>query len=478
MLFLLLIPGVIVAFFAIILIRAALFKPPSLVSVEITEAPVDADAAAERLAKMIRCKTISSKDEELVDKAEFDRFTALLPKLYPYVHKACEQQMVGPTGILYYLKGKSSAAPVVFMSHYDVVPVKEDAWEKPAFEGIIENGELWGRGTLDTKGTLCGILEAAETLIAEGFVPENDLYFAFSGDEEVYGESAPAIVEELNSRGISPAMVLDEGGAVIEGVFPGVSQECALIGTAEKGMLVAEFSIESKGGHAAAPPPHTLVGILSQAVTRIEANPFKNQLTPPVAAMFDTLGRHSTFVYRLIFANLWCFMPVLDSICRKRGGELNAMMRTTCAFTMMEGSNASNVLPPYAKMSANLRLIGGETVDSAMEYLKTVANDPDIKLDIVYGMSPSADSPADGPNWESLKDAVMQTWPEALVSPYLMFACSDSRHYCKISERVYRFSAAKLSKDGFAMIHGHNERISLDTLTKIIQFYTRLMMKC
>jgi len=171
-------------------------------------------------------------------------------------------------------------------------------------------------------------------------------------------------------------------------------------------------------------------------------------------------------------------MPVLDSICRKRGGELNAMMRTTCAFTMMEGSNASNVLPPFAKMSANLRLIGDETVDSAMEYLKTVANDPDVKLDVVYGMNPSADSPADGPNWENLKYAVMQTWPGALVSPYLMFACSDSRHYCKISERVYRFSAAKLSKDGFAMIHGHNERISLDTLTKIIQFYTRLMMKC
>ena len=243
-------------------------------------------------------------------------------------------------------------------------------------------------------------------------------------------------------------------------------------------MLVAEFSMESKGGHAASPPPHTPIGILSRAVTRIEANPFKIQLTPPVAAMFDILGRRSSFVYRLIFANLWCFMPVLDSVCRKSGGQLNAMLRTTCAFTMMEGSNASNVLPPSAKMTANLRLIGGETVDSAMKYLESVTDDPDVKLSAVYGMSPSAVSPADGSGWENLMGAVMQTWPGAIVSPYLMFACSDSRHYCRISEHVYRFSAAKLSTEGFAMIHGHNERISLDALTRIVQFYMRLMAKC
>jgi len=478
MLWLLIIPGVIVVFIAILLIRAAAFKPPALQAPDVEEVAVDEAETAERLARMIRCKTVSSRNEQLVDKAEFEKFFDLLPELYPNVHKTCVVEKTEPCGLLYTLKGKSNAAPVVFMSHFDVVPADETAWQKPAFEGIIENDILWGRGTLDTKGTLCGIMEAAESLITQGFVPENDLYFAFSGDEEIAGETAPVMVGELRKRGIKPAMVLDEGGAIVEGIFPGVTQPCALIGTAEKGMLDAELIIETGGGHASAPPPHTSVGLLARAVTRIENKPFKARLTPPVAAMLDTLGRYSPIAYRIIFSNLWCFFPVLDVICRKQGGELNAMLRTTCAFTMMKGSNASNVLPPHATIGANLRIIGGETPDKAIEYMKSLADDSSIKFRTLYGMDPSKDSPADGDGWQALKNAILQTWPGVIVSPYLMFACSDSRHYCAICDRVYRFSAVMLSKEERSTIHGHNERIPLDSLARIVRFYTRLMSSC
>lgn len=470
--------GLLAVFIVVIVIRALRFRPLPAADLNVEEIPVRADEIAERFARMIRCKTVSSLDERLTDRMEFDKFQKLLGELYPGVHNACTLEQIGPSGMLYMLKGKSSAAPVVFMAHYDVVPADESAWDKPPFSGEVENGVLWGRGALDTKGTLCGVMEAAEGLIAQGFVPENDLYFAFSGDEEIAGETAPAMVAEMERRGVIPAMVLDEGGAVVENIFPGVDKPCALIGTAEKGMLDVELSIESNGGHASAPPPHTLIGLLAKAVVRIENNPFKSRLTPPVAAMFDTLGRHSSFVYRLIFANFWCFLPVLDAICRKRGGELNAMMRTTCAFTMMEGSKATNVLPPSATMRANLRIIGGETPDGAIENMKSITNNPDIKFSTIYGMNPSRDSLMGGQSWEALKDAIAQTWPGALVSPYLMVACSDSRHYCRISDGVYRFSAMELSKEERAMIHGHNERIPVDKLAKIVQFYTRLMRHC
>ena len=470
--------GILVVFIIILLARTLAFKPPTPLAVQIEEATVNAEEAADRLAQMIRIKTVSSLDESKVDKEAFARFPVLLEELYPRVYEACTVERVGPSGILYKLAGKSSAAPVVFMAHYDVVPANEDAWEKPAFKGILEDGVLWGRGTLDTKGTLCAVMEAAEALITKGFIPENDLYFAFSGDEETAGDSAPAIVEVFQKRGITPAMVLDEGGAVIEGIFPGVLQPCALIGTAEKGMLDLELAMMSKGGHASTPPPHTLVGLLSQAVVRIESKPFKLKLTPPVAAMYDTLGRHSTFLYRMIFANLWCFSPVLDSICRKSGGEMNAMMRTTCAFTMMEGSSATNVLPPAASVHANIRIMGGETPESAIAYLKEKAGNPDINFNIVYAMAPSPISLANGTGWETLKNAIAQTWTDALISPYLMFACSDSRHYGRISDHVYRFSAMALRKEELAMIHGHNERIPLETLAKTVQFYTRLMRQC
>ncbi len=336
------------------------------------------------------------------------------------------------------------------MAHYDVVPVNEENWEKPPFAGILEDGVLWGRGTLDTKVTFNGILSAANYLIGKKFQPENDIYFAFSGGEEVNGPGAPSIVqyfldeqitpaivvdegggkkfqpendiyfafsggEEVNGPGapsivqyfldeqITPAIVVDEGGAVVENVFPGVKQPCGLIGIAEKGLMNAQFRTVSAGGHASAPKPHTPVGVLSAACKRVEDHPFKAHIDGPAALMFDTLGRHSTFAYRMIFANLWCFVLsaackrvedhpfkahidgpaalmfdtlgrhstfayrmifanlwcfgwIIDLLGKKSGGEMNALVRTTVAFTQMEGSSARNVIPPQATMVANMRL--------------------------------------------------------------------------------------------------------------------------
>jgi carboxypeptidase PM20D1 len=478
MLWIFIVLSVIIILIVVFLMRTVAFRPPVEKACVIESVAVNAEETAAHLARMIRCKTVSSLDGLNVNKNEFEKFRNLLAELYPRMHKVCKVERIGVSGILYTFKGRNEAAPIVLMAHYDVVPAEDRAWDKPPFEGIIEDGVLWGRGTLDTKGTLCAICEAVEGLVAGGFVPENDLYFAFSGDEEIAGESAPLIVDEFQKRGVAPAMVLDEGGAVVEGVFPGVSLPCAMVGTAEKGILDVELSVEGRGGHASTPPPHTPVGVLARAVTRIENRPFKSRLTPPVAVMFDTLGRHSPFLYRLVFANLWCFKPLLELMCRKLGGELNAMMRTTCAFTMMEGSGASNVIPPVAKVTANLRILGGETVENAIAYLKSIADDPDIKFRAIYGMDPSPNSLTGGNSWEMLKNAVSQTWPGALVSPYMMFACTDSRHYHRIGDHVYRFSAMALSREERATIHGHNERIPLDTLVKLVQFYTRLIRHC
>ena len=250
-------------FVAVLLLRAVMFTPklqpaPSQERVTLDEERIVAD-----MQQLIRCKTVSYNDESLVDKGEFEKFQALLPQLYPRIHETCTRKFLGVNGMLYHWKGKSSEEPVVFMSHYDVVPVEEEQWDKPAFEGILEDGVLWGRGTLDTKGTLCGIMEAAEKLMSEGFVPEHDIYFAFSGQEEINGPSCPAIVDWFEEQGIHPAMVLDEGGAVVEQVFPGVKQECAVIGIAEKGVTNIEFHAKSNGGHASTPPIHTVVGELA-----------------------------------------------------------------------------------------------------------------------------------------------------------------------------------------------------------------------
>ena len=467
--------ALIVAFLAVIIIRALLFRPKAAAKITASEAVVDEQAAIDHLAQMIRCKTVSYYEDERIDKAEFIKFRALLKQFYPNVFARCTYEELGVSGVLFSLKGKSAEKPAVFMSHYDVVPVNEEQWTKPAFDGLVEDGFLWGRGTLDTKTTLLGTLEAAETLLKSGFVPENDMYFAFAGDEEVAGKSQPVIVETLRARGVTPAIVVDEGGAVVQGIFPGVSQPCALIGIAEKGLMDAQFVIEGAGGHASAPPPHTGIGRLAHAVTQIENKPFPLTLTKPVAEMFDTLGRKSSFVYKLIFANLWCFLPVLDAMCKKSGGELNAMLRTTCAFTKAEGSKASNVLPPYARMVANLRIISGDTCEDTLSALKGKLDDAGIQASIIHGTDPSKISETKGYGWEKLTAAICETWPDTEISPYLMFAASDSRHYCAISDYVYRFSAMELTKEERAGIHGHDEHIPTAKIVKTVQFYLRLL---
>ena len=463
---------------AVLVIRAFAFQPKPQPAADDTPAEFDGDAAVAALQKLVQCKTISYNDHSLEDTAEFRRLLDMLPELYPAVFATCQVQELPDRGLLLRWEGKRHDAPSVMMAHFDVVPVVEDMWEKPPFAGILEDGVLWGRGTLDTKVTMNGALSAANALISQGFQPENDIYFAFSGGEEVNGQGAVNIVNYFQEKGITPAMVIDEGGAVVENVFPGVKEPCAMIGIAEKGMMNVRYTVRSGGGHASAPLPKSPVTDLAKACRKVVDNPFQMHLTKPVAEMFDTLGRHSSFVYKLIFSNLWCFKPVLNMICKSSGGEMNALVRTTTAFTQMEGSTARNVIPAKASMVSNMRLNPEDSVASALAYLKQTVADDSVEIEVLESFEPSRISQTDCDAYNKVAFAVANTWRGCITTPYLMVQCSDSRHYGVISDKVYRFSAMDLTKEERGTIHGNNERIRVESLHRSVEFYIRLLRQC
>ena len=465
-------------FAAMIAVRTIRFTPKPQPAITEETFDFDKEAAVDSLAKLVRCKTISYNDKSQEEDAEFEKLIALLPELYPNVFRKCTFDQLPDRALLLRWPGKGEGDPAVLMAHYDVVPVNEENWEKPPFAGILENGVLWGRGTLDTKVTFNGVFSAANYLIGQGFQPEKDIYFAFSGGEEVNGQGAPNIVQYFIDHHIQPALVVDEGGAVVENVFPGVSKPCGVIGIAEKGMMNVQYRTVSNGGHASAPKPHTPVGVLAAACKRVEDHPFRAHIEGPAAQMFDTLGRYSTPLYRMIFANLWCFGWVIDLLGKKSGGEINALVRTTSAFTQMEGSSARNVIPPEAKMVANMRLNPADSVSFALEYLKKTVEDPNVEITVLESFEPSPVSETDCPAWDKVASAVANTWKGCVVTPYLMVQCSDSRHYGRLSNHVYRFSAMDMSAEERASIHGNNERIRVESVAKAVEFYIRLMKQC
>lgn len=463
---------------ATLAVRAMRFAPPVEKPRAIEPVDVDIDAAADHLARLIRCKTVSNVDPALEDDAEFEKLVGMLPELYPHVFEACSLMRMDGRALLFRWPGRELGRPAVLMAHYDVVPVDEDAWEHDPFGGELIDGVLWGRGALDTKVTMNGILSAANALIAGGFVPKCDVYFAFSGSEEVNGPGAAHIVDWFAGQGIVPEMVLDEGGAVVRDVFPGLRRPCGLIGIAEKGFLNVRYETSSSGGHASAPKPHSPVVALAEAVCAIEANPMPLRISEPVRQMFDTLGRHTMPLYRMLFANIEAFTPMLDMLTRKTGGNLNALLRTTVAFTQMQGSSAYNVIPSTASVVSNIRINPDDTVSGVLAHLRAAVDDPDVTIAVLDACEPSPVSRTDCEGYRRVAQAVGDTWPDCVVSPYVMVQCSDSRHYRDLSDRVYRFSAYDVTADELATVHGSNERIRVETLHRSIEFFTRVLRQC
>ncbi len=461
----------------VVLIRAFTFHPSTKQGPAIEPVYIDITEAFARLSELVKIPTVSYHDWSLVDRKAYARFWNCCQKYYPRVFETCSVCDIGQSAKLFHWKGKSANEPLVLMAHFDVVPATAADWEKPPFDGIIENNVLWGRGTIDTKCTLHGILEAAEKLLSEDYIPEHDIYFSFSGDEEVIGPSAPAVVDWLKERGIKPLLVMDEGGGVMKDIIPGLTKPTAAVGVGEKGYLDLEITATRKGGHASAPLKNSATTDLIKAMTKLSKKPMKPRLTPPVNTLLNNIGRHLPFYFRIIFANLWLFKPLLLKAFMIIGGEAAAFVHTTFTPTMLKGSDARNVIPGSASATYNSRILGGETLQDVENHFKKITLNNNITVTRHRSNEATPFSPSEGKAWVRMESTISEVFPEAVITPYLMIAGSDAKHFHAISDNVLRFSPMHFTLEDVRLIHGANERIRQENLAQIIEFYIRLMKK-
>jgi carboxypeptidase PM20D1 len=437
-------------------------------------------AAIERFRRLLRIPTISHADESRVDVARFEEFRDALRESYPALHERLDREIVDGQSLLYRWRGTSSDDPLVLMAHQDVVPVVDEEWRHAPFAAeIVGDGpaaELHARGAIDDKGSLVAIMEAVEQLVSSGFTPARDVYLAFGHNEETAGGGARAIVAVLRERNVRPLLVLDEGGAVVDGVIPGIAVPTAMIGVAERGVMTLMMTVREEGGHASTPPSFPATARLARAIGRLHRHPFPTRVAPPVRAMFATLAPHAPQPLRAVFSSLGLTGPLLARILPRLGAEMNAIVRTTAVVTELAGAPGENVLATSARAAVNIRLLTGDTVAGATERVRRVVADPQVEIEVRHASDPSPVSPWRGVAWRALASAVHRSLGDDIVAtPYVQLGASDSRWFTAISDHVYRFTPFHLTRAERDALHSHDERIRVDVWLRGIGFYRELI---
>lgn len=439
---------------------------------------IDIEAAAERLAKGISYATISYDDSSRLDPAAFADLRAHMQASFPRVYATSPPRLVNEHSLLFRFPGaRSDLKPALFMGHIDVVPVDEatvDEWRYPPFDGVIEDGVIWGRGAMDDKVTVFALLEAMEPLLESGLQLERTLYFAFGHDEEVGGPmGAAAMAELLAKEGVEFEFVLDEGGAITEGMLADIEAPVALIGVGEKGFVNLRLTVNAPGGHSSQPPDHTAAGILSEAIVALESHPFGSDLSYTKMTL-DSVGSHAGFMTRLVMANLWLFEPIVTSTMAKEPSTA-AITRSTIAATMLAGSSKSNILPTRATAVVNVRIMPHDSVASVKDHFIDAIDDPRVEVSTFMANEPSVVSPTDSLGYELITKNIQAMDDSVLVAPYLVIGGTDSKHFYQLSPNIYRFIMVKGDAEVLKRIHGINEQLRVQDYRDAIEFFMNLL---
>ncbi len=474
MIFLWIVAGLAAAVLLLLLIALlhALLIPSEKSSYVPAPDPERALEYAKKLSRMVQCETVSQPGADLREK--FLSFHSVLEDLFPLVHQRLEKTEIDGN-LLYFWKGTSDKKPLVLMSHQDVVPA-EGEWIHAPFSGDISEGKVWGRGASDTKCSVMAFFQAVEELLQAGYTPPQDVYLSSSCTEEWAGDGCHKLVNELKRRGVRPYLVCDEGGGIITDPMGGVKGNFAMVGVFEKGKADVRFTAESAGGHASTPPKNSPIARLAAFVHEMETHRvFRRRMPREVAAMFRTLAPYASFPMKLIFSNLWLFRPVLLLALPMISAQAGAMIQTTMAFTMQSGSDACNVLPQKATVSANMRFIPHQGMDESLDIVKKIAGKHGLTMEIIQASDYTEPVDITGEAFRTVQQAIQKSFPGCAGSPYVMTGATDARFYQEICENVVRFAPVIYGPEQMKGMHGINENIRFDCLPGAVDFYKNLI---
>jgi carboxypeptidase PM20D1 len=448
----------------------------------------DASVVASRLAAAVKFRTISWQEgapaeDVAASAAAFVAFRDWIEATYPNVAKTLTREIVSDYSLLYTWKGSDlTLKSILLMSHSDVVPVvpgTEKNWTHDPFAGDIADGHIWGRGTLDTKQGIIGMLEAAEALLAKGFQPKRTIMFAFGHDEEIGGTNGNAkIAALLAERKIELEFVNDEGGMISNGALPGLTGPVALVGIAEKGSVTLELTAKSAGGHSSAPPAvaETAIGRLARAIEKLgNEPPFESGLDETTRATIIGMAPASGFRGRMASANLWLLEPLVERAMGATPASA-AQLHTTIAPTIVTGGVKDNVMPPEAKARINFRIHPRDTVDGVVEQVKRALADEQIDVALTgSGRNPSPVSDMTGEQYAHIKRTLEAVRPGVLVVPTLVIAGTDSRYYFDLTKSVFRIIPVEIGEGDLQRVHGTDERIAISSARQVADYYYTLM---
>jgi len=436
------------------------------------------EGAVDRYVEAISIRTISFADEADFDSTQFKKFNTFLEDNYPLIHSKLEHKTFSEFSHLFSWTGTdSSLKPIVLMAHIDAVPIATpSAWTVHPFTAGLVNDTIYGRGAMDCKFGVIGIMESTEQLLREGFQPKRTIYISLGHDEEVLGpRGAVKIAQHLKDKGVEAHFVLDEGMAITEGMLPGVEGPTAIIGVAEKGFLSLDLTVAMEGGHSSTPPKETSIDVLSRAVSNVKEHPCPRVLNPVLDAFMDKMGPEMGFKAKFVFANRDVFKSlILDEMEKSTSG--NASIRTTTAPTIFEAGIKENVIPTSAHAVINFRIIPGEITEDVIAHVNKVINDERVKVEIFNeGSNPSPVSPSDNEQYQNIERSIKQIFSNIKTTPNLVLGGTDSRHFTCITSNIYRFSPFKISPENLTCFHGIDERVPRSEFENGIRFYRQLI---